>query len=226
MFAPADGSAGVQNALPSLAAKAGVALITPERLDGLCCGTPWKSKGMARGYRRVVGRTLKALRVATDSGQLPVVVDNSSCAEGLRIAVAARPGTRLEVRDAVEFAAERLLPEVRMSRTAGRVVVHPTCSGTIAGSTDALLALAGAAGDEVVVPDDWGCCAFAGDRGLLRPELTGSATSAEARDVAVLGGDHHVSSNRTCEIGMTRATGLSYRHVLELVGDHARARAR
>ncbi len=29
-------------------------------------------------------------------------------------------------------------------------------------------------------PDDWGCCAFAGDRGMLHPELTASATAAEA----------------------------------------------
>jgi hypothetical protein len=34
--------------------------------------------------------------------------------------------------------------------------------------------------DEVLVPDDWTCCAFAGDRGMLHPELTASATAAMA----------------------------------------------
>ena len=29
----------------------------------------------------------------------------------------------------------------------------------------------------------------------------------------------HASCNRTCELGMTRATGEDYRHVLELLSD-------
>ena len=37
---------------------------------------------------------------------------------------------------------------------------------------------------EVTVPVDWGCCGFAGDRGLLHPELTASATAREAAEVA------------------------------------------
>ncbi len=68
------------------------------------------------------------------------------------------------------------------------------------------------------VPDAWDCCAFAGDRGLLHPELTASATRAEAARVAR--GAHfdaYASVNRTCEIGLTRATGQPYRHLLELL---------
>lgn len=61
---------------------------------------------------------------------------------------------------------------------------------------------------------EWGCCAFAGDRGMLRPELTASATRVEAAELA---GDHYdlcLSANRTCEIGMSRATGKPFEHVL------------
>ncbi len=71
--------------------------------------------------------------------------------------------------------------------------------------------------DEVLVPDDWNCCAFAGDRGMLHPELTASATAAEAAEVRAAGADAHASLNRTCELGMTRATGQPYQHVLELL---------
>lgn len=59
--------------------------------------------------------------------------------------------------------------------------------------------------------------AFAGDRGLLHPELTASATAAEAASVPVA--TAYASLNRTCELGMTRATGRSYRHVLELLAE-------
>jgi D-lactate dehydrogenase len=68
-----------------------------------------------------------------------------------------------------------------------------------------------------VQPDDWSCCAFAGDRGLLHPELTAAATAPEARSVAQHPAAAYASVNRTCELGMTRATGHPYRHVLEVL---------
>ena len=82
-----------------------------------------------------------------------------------------------------------------------------------------LLACAQACADTVIVPDAAGCCAFAGDRGMLHPELTASATRAEASEVRKATYDAYLSSNRTCELGMTRATGQTYRHVLELLAE-------
>ncbi len=104
-----------------------------------------------------------------------------------------------------------------------RVVVHPTCSDRRAGDLESLRTVAAAWGAEVVVPPDAGCCGFAGDRGMLHPELTAAATRPEALDVAALGhADAYVSTNRTCEVGMTRATGRSYRHVLEVLEEATR----
>lgn len=87
------------------------------------------------------------------------------------------------------------------------------------GINEDLSALAGSIAEEVSVPDSWGCCAFAGDRGMLHPELTASATKDEAAEVESIGADIHASTNRTCEIGMTRATGKPYRHILEALDE-------
>ncbi len=59
--------------------------------------------------------------------------------------------------------------------------------------------------------------AFAGDRGLLHPELTASAIAPEAGERSTRTFAAYASSNRTCEIGMTRATGKPYVHILELL---------
>ena len=77
--------------------------------------------------------------------------------------------------------------------------------------------VAAAAATEVRVPTSWGCCGYAGDRGMLHPELTDAATTMEARDAERLGSAVHASCNRTCELGMTRATGEEYHHVLEVL---------
>jgi D-lactate dehydrogenase len=222
MFGPAQGGEGVGVAFESLAVKAGIELTRPDSIGGLCCGTPWKSKGIIDGYDEMVSRTAAALWMASDHGRLPVVCDNSSCSEGLLLAlektVQAHPVySTMRILDAVDFVAESILPRLAIEAKLNSVVVHPTCSSTRAGSNANLLVLAGAAAAEVTVPDNWGCCAFAGDRGMLHPELTASATGPEALEVASDDFDAYVSCNRTCEIGMSRATGQPYRHVLEVL---------
>ncbi len=123
----------------------------------------------------------------------------------------------IAVQDAVAFVDATVLPSLPPARKVASVVVHPTCSSTQLGLNPALLRVAAAAAEEVVQPDDWSCCAFAGDRGLLHPELSASATRAEARAVTRGQFAAHASVNRTCEIGMTRATGEPYHHLLELL---------
>jgi D-lactate dehydrogenase len=43
--------------------------------------------------------------------------------------------------------------------------------------------------------------------------------------VRALDADAHASCNRTCELGLTRATGADYRHVLELLEEATRPTA-
>ncbi|GHD09322.1 FAD-binding and (Fe-S)-binding domain-containing protein [Zhihengliuella salsuginis] len=227
MFGPAGADAGgVQYSFEQLAGRAGLTLLVPDGIDGLCCGTPWSSKGMNTGQETMQDRTVAALREATRDGELPIVCDASSCTEGLIHAVEseqpAQGRRRLRIVDAVEFAAERILPELPEHGRLESLALHPTCSSTRLGLDDALGTVAGAVAKRVEVPESWGCCAFAGDRGMLHPELTASATERQAAQVAAMGAGAHASCNRACELGMTRATGEPYRHVLELLEEATR----
>ena len=219
MFGPAADGPGATRAFTTLCRRAGIRLARPEGLPSLCCGTPWKSKGMRRGLAEMTGKVLPALWAATREGELPVVVDASSCTEGLRqmLETAAEPCAKIRVVDAVAFTAETVLPRLTITRPLGSLALHPTCSATRLGLTETLRGLAEAIADTVTVPVAWGCCAFAGDRGLLHPELTASATATQAAELRAGEFDAHASCNRTCELGMTRATGQPYVHVLELV---------
>lgn len=219
MFGSTDGTGNVAESFLRLCARAGVAVATPAGLPSLCCGTPWKSKGLRDGYAAMRERVVAALLPATRGGAIPVVCDASSCTEGLELLLG---GSGVRVVDAVAFVDEAVLPKLAVGARAPSVVLHPTCSSARLGIDSALLRVAGAAADEVIVPDDWNCCAFAGDRGMLHPELTASATRAEAAEVAPRGAAAFASLNRTCELGMTRATGRPYRHVLQLLDDATR----
>ncbi|MBU4335064.1 MAG: 4Fe-4S dicluster domain-containing protein, partial [Actinobacteria bacterium] len=222
MFGPVDGP-GVQVSVEELCAAAGLTLVVPPEIESMCCGTPWSSKGVRAGYDAMAARVLPVIARATDGGRLPVVCDASSCTEGFRHMIETDPDLQVEVIDAVSFVAERVLPALRAHPRLGSLVLHPTCSSVQLGLGEDLLAVGREVADEVTVPQDWGCCAFAGDRGMLHPELTASATRREAAEVDALGADAHASCNRTCELGMTRATGRPYRHVLELLAEQVRA---
>ncbi|WP_394274656.1 FAD-binding and (Fe-S)-binding domain-containing protein [Luteococcus sp.] len=234
IFGPSESGCGrgVTDALLAICERAGVELAVPE-LEGLCCGTPWVSKGFTAGAEAMAERTFDVLWQASGQGALPIVCDAASCSHGLaELALhlgddKAEQWRSVRVEDAVTFVARECLPQLETTPS-GTMVLHPTCSMVHLGCVDDAVACARAAFAEVEVPIDAGCCAFAGDRGMLHPELTASATRAEAREVADLEAEHRrhgrpveafASANRTCEMGMSRATGQEYRHVLELLAE-------
>lgn len=222
MFAPAEpGDLGVQAAVQELCALAGVDLVVPEGIDAVCCGTPWSSKGYADGHAAMRDRVAAVLASTPGIDSLPIVVDASSCAEGVAKLLDGVDDSR-PVLDVVEFVAERVLPHLPSIADAaklGSIMLHPTCSSTQAGTNGYLAELAASVARDVHVPVEWSCCGFAGDRGMLHPELTASATAAEADEVRRRNAGAHASCNRACEIAMTRATGRTYRHLIEIVAD-------
>lgn len=213
MFGASEGI-GATAAFIRLLERAGVSAVVPDGIDALCCGTPWSSKGYAKGHATMSARVRAAVREATRDGALPVVCDASSCTEGF---AATLRDDGIRVLDAVAFTASDLLPRLTPTPVAELLALHPTCSSTQLGIDPALRAIGAVVASEVRVPDAWGCCAYAGDRGMLHPELTEAATGPEAAEVAGWGADAYASCNRTCELGMTKATGESYVHVLELL---------
>ncbi|MGZ4555514.1 MAG: FAD-binding and (Fe-S)-binding domain-containing protein [Mycobacteriaceae bacterium] len=223
LFAPEVGSAGAATAFMSLCQRVGVAVTVPDDIAGLCCGTPWKSKGRAGGYSVMRERVNTALRAVDPTRIQPVIVDASSCTEGLReLLTQDATDAPVHVSDALRFVVETVLPKLTVTRLIPNLITHPTCSSIRSGTSGDLQTIAEAIGDQVHVPTDWGCCAFAGDRGMLHPELTASATHREAQQVIALGADAPASCNRTCELALTRATGKPYVHILELLEEATR----
>ena len=87
-------------------------------------------------------KVLAAVTEATDGGRLPVVVNESSCTQGLVTMVAKAARTELTVVDAVDFAATRMLDQPDGHAPVASVALHPTCSSTELGTTAALEAVA------------------------------------------------------------------------------------
>ena len=210
-------------ALVKVSARAGVPIHIPHDVEGTCCGVPFSSKGFDLAHRFTVNRAIEKFWEWSQAGRLPVVMDTSPCTHGVltsRAYLTPENQARfdqLKIMDSTAFAHDVLLPRLQVNRKVGSVVLHPVCSLTKMNLVPKLEGVAAACADTVVVPRDAGCCGFAGDRGFLLPELTASATSHEAREVNSGSFDGHYASSRTCEVGMTRATGEVYRSFLYLL---------
>ena len=213
----------LMEAFVEVAKRAGAPVWIPDDVEGTCCGVPFSSKGYTDANTFTVNRAIERFWEWSDGGRLPVVVDTSPCTYGVK---ASRPNLtpenqerfdRLRILDGVEFTHDALLPKLAAKRKAGTVALHPVCSVTKMNLGVKLEGIARFCSDDVLVPLSAGCCAFAGDRGFLHPELTASATKDEAAEVKAKGCDEHLSSSRTCEIGMTRATGEIYRSYMFLL---------
>jgi D-lactate dehydrogenase len=218
-------------AFVSLSRRAGKPLWIPPGVAGLCCSTPWRSKGYRQGHKYMAQAVADAMWRWSDGGALPIVVDAASCTLGLREDVATQlEGERkeqyesLKIIDSIAWCRD-LLPNLAVSRKLRRVAVHPTCSITDLGLTGAIKQIAGRLAEEVEVPIGTTCCGTAGDRGLLHPELVVSATR-EVRLVLIdRPSDAYLSANRTCEMGLRHATGRPYESFIFLLEELSRPEA-
>jgi D-lactate dehydrogenase len=220
----------VVEALVEVSARAGLPVWIPEDVVGSCCGLPWSSKGFNEAHRHKANEMVESLWRWSRAGALPIVVDAASCTSSI-----AEPGAgvlseynaeclaKMEILDSVAWAHDRLLPWLEVKQKVGSATVHPTCATRHLGLANRLETLAGALADDVYVAPSATCCGFAGDRGISHPELTESATAPQAEELSGRHFDARLSNNRTCEIGLERATGEPYESVILLLERLTRA---
>jgi D-lactate dehydrogenase len=204
-------------ALLAVSKRAGKPLWIPNDVVGLCCGTPFHSKGFTQAQKFMASAMADALWRWSDEGRLPVIIDAASCTLGIARDIVSdlSPDEKMKydkvrIMDSIEWCRE-LLPHLKINDKLGRIVLHPSCSMMHLHLVKPLEEIAKTLAREVEIPIGASCCGMAGDRGLLHPELVRSATLDESESIAQsLPADAYLSANRTCEMGMLHATGHSY----------------
>ncbi len=225
---PLKGDATLPEVMVEICQRAGLEAWVPPDSPGNCCGMPFSSKGYTKAFQETLHRTIERFWAWSQEGQLPVILDSSSCAYTLLTARKwlipedRQKYDRLALFDPVDFVFSRLLPVLPHKQLDVSVVLHPNCSAVKLGLADTMAQVGRACARQVTIPTNLKCCGFAGDRGLLYPELTESASFFEAEEVKQQSYDGYYASNLTCEMGMSLATGKPYRSILYLVEEASR----
>lgn len=207
----------LSGAVDSLLRKAGYEVIYPKNVSELCCGMAFASKGFKRQGDKKSAELLKALLEASEDGKYPVLFDMSPCLYRMKEYLYSID-RKFEIYEPVVFLSKYLIPRLKFRKTRNRVAVHSTCSSIKMGLTDKLKEVASLCADNVVSPDNIGCCGWAGDRGFTYPELNASALQ-ELRNSLPDDCASGYSTSRTCEIGLSLHSGLNYESIIYLVNE-------
>lgn len=205
--------------------KANIEFIIPEKLNNVCCGQLFSSKGFSDAFDYNAERIVNNLWRTTEEGKSPIVVDVTSCTQtfknmGVHLSgELAAKWNAMKFYDSIDFSNEIIFERLPNIKKQSRIVLHPVCSVSKLNLMSQLKSLASKCADEVIIPENAGCCGMAGDRGFFHPELTRAACKNEAAEVKDLDANYY-SSARTCEMALTDAVGKNYQslwHLLDAV---------
>ncbi len=191
--------------------KAGFEVIYPENVNQLCCGMAFSSKGYFEIGKRKAQELESALLKASNNGQIPVLSDMSPCLYTMKENL----DKRLKLFEPIEFSLKFLSPQLEFKPLNETITVFPVCSAKKMGLEDALVQLAKMCAKDVVVPDTT-CCGFAGDRGFTHPELNANGLKL-LKEQLPSEVKHGYSTSRTCEIGLSEHSGITFESILYLV---------
>ena len=199
--------------------KAGYEVIFPKKMEKMCCGTIWESKGMPEiADQKSAELELELYRVS-ENGKYPILCDQSPCL--LRIK---HKMDYLKLYEPVQFIDEFLLNKLDFHPTTESITVHATCSTIKMDLKPTLEKIAKLCSTNVLVPDEVGCCGFAGDKGFTLPELNEHGLrnlKPQVQKAQVIAG---YSNSRTCEIGLSTQSGIPYMSIVYLVDKYTTAR--
>ena len=200
------------NKMVSLLNKAGYEIVFPKNMDKLCCGTIWESKGMMDIADRKSKELEEALWAASEEGKWPVLCDQSPCLHRMRETI-----KKMHLYEPAEFIYTFLRDRLAFTPINEPVAIHITCSMRRMGLGDTIVALAKLCSTDVFVPEEVGCCGFAGDRGFTHPEVNKYALRKLHPQLEKKGIRMGYSNSRTCEIGLTTNSGIPYESIVYLV---------
>ena len=152
-----------------------------------------------------------ALRKACNNGEYPILCDMSPCLYTMKENI----DTTMKMYEPAEFILKYLVPELKITPIDETISVFPVCSIKKMGLEDSLIDLAKLCATRVIVPES-NCCGFAGDKGFTFPELNkhGLRNLKVQLPLEVRNG---YSTSRTCEIGLSLHSQISYKSIIYIV---------
>ncbi len=223
----ADNKATDKRPLPevvqSVFNKAGIRVIIPENINNQCCGMPWFSKGFNDIAIQKQNELKALINQYSEQGKWAVITDASPCALTLN-----NDSNNTENKNKIQhyelshYIAKFVLAKLTITPSSQTFMLHKTCSSLKMDNGQYLEQIARACSHHIVIPEEISCCGFAGDKGFYLPNLNKSALAplkAQIPQECSRG----LSNSRSCEIGLSEHSQISYQSFLYLLDEVSRS---
>ena len=197
--------------------RAGYSIIYPEKINSLCCGMAFSSKGFKEEGARKRKELEDALFDVSDNGAIPVLFDMSPCFYTFKEGFKRKD---MKVYDPVEFMHEHVMPKLEVKKKKAEVVVFPVCSVKKIDMEEKLHQLSLLCAEKVVMVES-NCCGFAGDKGLSHPELNKHGLR-DMNEQLPEDCEEGYSTSRTCEIGLSEQAKINFKSIFYLIDEVTR----
>ena len=172
---------------------------------------------LSKGYTEAGTKKSKeleaALLKASKNGNYPVLCDMSPCLYTMKENLV----PQLKLYEPVEFILDYLMMHLEINPLNETIAVFPVCSMKKMGLESKLIELARKCANKVIINES-NCCGFAGDRGFTYPELNRHGLKELKRQIPT-GVNKGYSNSRTCEIGLSLHSGITYKSIVYLVDE-------
>jgi D-lactate dehydrogenase len=125
--------------------------------------------------------------------------------------------SKMELFEPAEFIEKFLVDRLDFHQIDEPISVHITCTMRKMKLGQTLVDLAKRCSSNVLVPEEIGCCGFAGDKGFTRPEINAFALRKLEPQIKENGVVAGYSNSRTCEVGLSTNSGVPYMSIVYLV---------
>jgi len=180
---------------------------------------PWQSKGLNEEADSKKQEFLNVIEHTSQQGEWLVITDASPCVLSIQ------PNEKnsnlsssqsAPLLDVTQFIAEQVLPKIIINKTNEAFMLHTSCSSKKMDEGQYLQKIAHACSTNIIIPKDIYCCGFAGDKGFYQPALN-KAALAPLKAQIPKHCSRGLSNSRTCEIGLSEQSGISYQSILYLL---------
>ena len=190
--------------------------IIPPETGNLCCGMAFSSKGFFNQDIQKSNELYKTLLRYSNNGEIPILFDTSPCAIHFKSFLRENNYNNITVYEPIDFIFERILKKIKLNRLNETIAIHSVCSIKKYGNTNRLEEIAHLCAKKVITTASIDCCGFAGDRGFTFPELNESALLKLSEAISNEC-NYGFSTSRTCEIGLTKKSGIYFNSIFNLL---------
>lgn len=207
-----------------LATRAGLNMKLMKENSDLCCGMAFSSKGFKSAFIISANKFVDESFKSSNEGAIPVLIDSSSCAFTINNYTSEilsyenyQKFKSMKFIDSIDFLSDYIIPKVKIRKSDMTIAAFANCGAKKSNNETKFYSIASHCSNNIISPVSNACCGFAGDRGLIFPELYGSSLKNFSDEINVAQSLIGISSNLPCESALADTCKIPFYSIVQLI---------